>query len=697
MSRLFKAIVILSPLMTLLVSANEVDEHLWLEAVDSKKALAWVKQTNKETDESLASDPLYASLYQDALKALDSKDKLPSITQKGDWIYNYWKDTSHPRGIYRRTSLDSFNSDSPKWQTVLDIDELSKKENVKWVFKGMNCLEPDYEKCLVNLSPGGGDAYEMREFNIKTLKFLDDGYKLSAAKTNADWIDEDHLFIGTDFGKDSMTDSGYPRFQKIWKRGTPISAAKTVIEIDKKSVWARTNHYAGEKQDIDILAEGLSFWTNKYYQYIKGKSIALNLPETASIIDVIEGQLVVSLKQDWTFNNNKYKQGSVLLIEPALLRGSKGAITLLVEQSKNAIVENVTVTGKGIIVVTLEDVKSRVDFYQKTENIWRSSRIDLPKMGKISIEAINSNSGEFFARYEDFVTPPTLYSVDNKLNAKIALQQSATFDGTQFKVKQYFTHSKDETRIPYFVVMNKNTKFDGKNPTHIFSYGGFRASLTPSYSGSYEDLNGAYGKMWLERGGVFVLANIRGGGEYGPAWHAEALLENRNKAFEDFEAIAEDLVKNKITSAKHLGIEGRSNGGLLVGATMTRRPELYGAVICGVPLLDMKRYHTLLAGASWMAEFGNPDTDDWKFIKDYSPYQNVKSDKKYPPVFFFTSTRDDRVHPGHARKMAARMKAQGHKVEYFENLEGGHHGSSTSEQLAKRIALGFTHLWRELK
>lgn len=300
-------------------------------------------------------------------------------------------------------------------------------------------------------------------------------------------------------------------------------------------------------------------------------------------------------------------------------------------------------------------------------------------------------------RYEDFLTPPTLYSIDKSLKVTKVLQQSATFDASQMQVSQHFALSEDGTRIPYFEIRRADLELNGQNPTHIFSYGGFRNTLKPSYSGSYEDLNGAYGKMWLERGGVYVVANIRGGGEYGPAWHAAALRENRVKAFEDFEAVAEDLVLRKVTSSGHLGMEGRSNGGLLVGAVMTRRPELFSAVVCGVPLLDMKRYHTLLAGASWMGEYGNPDTEDWGFIKDYSPYQNLTSGVEYPAVFFFTSTRDDRVHPGHARKMAARMLAMNQTVEYYENIEGGHKGSATTEQLARRIALSFAHLWRQLK
>jgi len=697
MKRSLLAGLFMLPAITALASSNIKDSNLWLEEVDGKKALAWVKQANKATDKSLVSDPLYQSLYQNALSALNQQDKLPGITQRGDWIYNFWKDTKHPRGIYRRATLASFSSDSPKWETVIDIDKMSKQDDIKWVFKGMDCLQPAYEKCLVSLSPGGSDAHELREFNSRTLNFVGVGFNLPTAKMNVSWIDEDHVFVGTDFGPDSMTDSGYPRIQKVWQRGTPLSEAKTVIQANKKSVAAYATRMATETGNIDLVVESLTFWTNRYSQLIDDKTVALSLPESAVINSAIDNQLVVTLQKDWEFKSEHYKQGSVLIIDPAVLRGKEGKVTILIKPDRKAIVEDITVTKKGILAVILEDVKSRVYFYENTDGKWASRQIDLPKTGTIEIEATNDTTGEFFARYEGFLTPPTLYSVDTKLNAKVVMQQPATFDSSNFKVEQYFTKSKDGTSVPYFVIMNKNIKLDGKNPTHMFSYGGFRATMRPSYSGSYEALNGAYGKMWLERGGVYVVSNIRGGGAYGPAWHSAALKENRNKAFEDFEAVAEDLAKRKITSAKHLGIEGRSNGGLLVGATMTRRPDLFGAVICGVPLLDMKRYHKLLAGASWMAEYGDPDTSDWEFIKQYSPYQNVEADQKYPPTFFFTSTRDDRVHPGHARKMAAKLISMGQEVEYYENMEGGHAGSSTSEQLAKRIALSFTHLWRHLK
>ena len=676
------------------------DSNLWLEEIQGEKALEWVQKTNSATDETLGADPLYKEIYEDALSALNSKDKLPEISQKGDWIYYLKKSEDNPRGIYQRTSLADFKSGQPKWQKVLDIDALSKTDNVKWVFRSMNCLEPANEKCLVSLAPGGSDAVVLKEFDAKTLSFVKDGFQLPEAKMQVSWIDADHLFVGTDFGEGSMTDSGYPRITKIWQRGTSIDKADTIFETDKSSVWLGGTRYRGEEEHVDMVYEALTFWTANYHQLVDGKPIQLTLPETARIEGLFKGKLVVSLKEDWTFAAESFKQGAVILVAPGDLHGkptAKGVAELLVQSKPDAIVESVAVMKDSILLTVLEDVKSKIYRYQPTDKGWDSQLVALPESGNIGVQTTNDDTGEFIVRFEGFITPPSLYSVDQGNAVKLVQQQSATFDSSNLKVEQYFTESKDGTRVPYFVVMNKDTKLDGSNPTHIFSYGGFRVSLTPSYSGSYEALNGIYGKAWLERGGVFVLANIRGGAEYGPAWHAAALLENRNKSYEDFEAVAEDLIKRKITSAKHLGIEGRSNGGLLVGATMVRRPDLYGAIICGVPLLDMKRYHKLLAGASWMAEYGNPDTDDWSFIKTYSPYQNLKKDVKYPPIFFFTSTLDDRVHPGHARKMAARMLEYGNQVDYYENTEGGHKGSSTSEQTAKRVALAFTHLWRHLK
>ena len=678
------------------IAKETQDPYLWLEDIDAKKSMDWVRAANAETDKHLGDDVLYKEIYADALTALNTKDKLPEINVIGDLVYTLKKDADHPRGVYKRTSLSDFKSSNDKWETVLDIDAMSEKDNIKWVFHGMDCLKPKNQKCLVYLSPGGGDAHEMREFDSTTLKFVSDGFALPAAKMQVSWMDKDHLFVATDFGEGSLTESGYSRQIKIWHRGTKLDQAKQIFEVSKQSVYVGVTRYKNNSQNIDLLVEAPSYWTRSYHQLIDGKTVPLKLPETAIIVDMIAGKYLVSLKRDWTVNDQVYAQGSALLIQPSTLIDGEGPMVVLVESEPSAIVENVMVAKDSIIVTVLEDVKSKVYRYRRAKGGWQSDLIELPNSGQITIAAISDSTGDFFARYEGFITPPTLYAVAKSQTPMLVRQQSATFDASNLKVNQFFAESLDGTRVPYFVVMNKDTKLDGTNPTHIFAYGGFRVSVTPAYSGSYEDLNGAYGKAWLERGGVYVIANIRGGAEYGPAWHAAALLENRHKAFEDFEAVAEDLFKRKITSAKHLGIEGRSNGGLLVGATMVRRPELYGAIICGVPLLDMKRYSKLLAGASWMAEYGDPDTDDWSFIKQYSPYQNLKKGQAYPPIFFFTSTKDDRVHPGHARKMAAKMKAQGHQVDYYENIEGGHKGSATAEQTAKRVALSFAHLWKHL-
>ncbi|UTA49206.1 prolyl oligopeptidase family serine peptidase [Simiduia sp. 21SJ11W-1] len=677
------------------------DDYQWLEDVEGSAALAWVEAANSETDARLASSALYETLYNQALEVLSNPERLPDITQKGDYLYNLWQDTENPRGLYRRTPAADFASGNFTWETVLDLDELSKTERVQWVLKGMNCLAPEYQRCLVSLSEGGGDTIEVREFNAQTLNFIAGGFTLPPAKSNVDWIDENHVFVGTDFGADSLTDSGYPREVRIWRRGTPLANAELVHTAQKSSVSASGNLYKDGNHQVKLIREATSFWESRHYLLTDGKLAELKIPATAIVKDLVKNELLFSLKADWQFNGRTFKQGAVLLARPQILitpeKSAAHDIVELIEPSADFVVEEIYATPRGILAVGLADVTSQARLYQKRAGNWQWAAIELPTAGAISIETINHKNGDFFARYESFLTPPRLYHVTSSAPPKLALSQPATFDASGFMVEQFKVASSDGTLIPYFVVRPKSLTFDGSAPTHIFSYGGFRVSLTPSYSGSYEDLNGAYGKLWLERGGVFVLANIRGGGEYGPAWHSAVLKENRTKAYEDFEAIAEDLIVRNITSAKHIGIEGRSNGGLLVGATMVRRPDLYGAVICGVPLLDMQRYHQLLAGASWMAEYGNPDIEqEWGWIKQYSPFQNVKADAHYPPVLFYTSTKDDRVHPGHARKMAARMKAMGHAVEYYENREGGHGGSSTKDQLAKRVALGYTHLWTEL-
>lgn len=683
----------------LLVAQDTADPWLFLEEIDGVNALAWVNGQNLRTADALKSKLEFASLYKQALEVLNSESRIPSVSQRGKWLYNLWNDANHPRGLYRRTTLDEFRKANPNWETVIDIDALSKTEGKPWVFQGIQCLPDQYSKCLVSLSPGGTDASEVREFDMDRLSFVTDGFFLPTAKTDVSWVDVDNLFVSTNFGPGSLTDSGFGRIVKIWKRGTPIGDAKTIYEADQKSVGASANRIRTEKGDIDLVTDSLSTWKSTNYLLLEGKLHKLNLPETAVIEGGYFGQLVVSLKEDWTVNGQKYIEGSVILVSPEMLRGGKSKVDLVLAPTSRELVEQVVPTKQGILIATLDNIRGRLYRYVRKGGEWKHHTIPFPENGAIRVTNVDDASGNSFVQYESFTTPPTLYFVPSRdLKPEKVKAQAATFDGSQFEVNQFWTSSEDGTKVPYFVVMKKNTPMNGKNPTEIFSYGGFRNSLTPSYSGSYEELSGAYGKLWLERGGIFVLANIRGGGEFGPAWHQAALRENRVKAYEDFEAIARDLFARKITSPEHLGIEGRSNGGLLVMALMTRHPELYGAIICGSPLVDMHRYHKLLAGASWMAEYGDPDNpQDWAFLKTYSPYQNVKEGQKYPPVFFYASTRDDRVHPGHARKMVARLIQMGYtEVFYYENTEGGHHASSTNEQLAYRLALAYTLLWENL-
>lgn len=672
------------------------DPYLWLENVGSDASLDWVETQNRRTFDVLESDPRFDGLYEDALAALNAASRVPAIVERGGYLYNFWQDSAHPRGIYRRTTLASFRAAKPDWETVLDIDALSNSEGQSWVFKGVTCLDDDPGRCLVYLSPGGGDASETREFDMARLQFVDNGFRLPAAKARRDWIDADHLFVATDFGEGSMTSSGYPRILKRWQRGTPLSSATTLFTASPDVVSVSGTHLAMDEGSINLVIESVTFWRSNYYLLDADDNVSrLAVPETASLEGGYRGQLVFSLHEDWRRGDATLLAGSVVVGTPQAFADG-GALEVLVVPQGNEVVEAVRTSSHGILVTKLIDVQSRVDLYQEMDSAWTLRALPLPAQGDINVRDVVKDSGDVYATFESFLTPPGLYRIRiSDMQVERLKSQAATFDASPYVVKQWWTTSADGTRVPYFVVGPEEP--GGPRPVHIFSYGGFRNALTPSYSGSYESLSGAYGNLWLARGGVFVLANIRGGGEFGPAWHTAALRENKVRSYEDFEAIAEDLVARGVTTHDRIGIEGRSNGGLLVTATMTRRPELYGAIICGVPLADMKRYHRLLAGASWMAEYGDPDVpSDWAFMRDWSPYQNLAPDADYPAVFFFTSTRDDRVHPGHARKMMARMRAQGHEAWYYENTEGGHGGSATNEQLARRIALGYTHLWREL-
>jgi len=553
-------------------------------------------------------------------------------------------------------------------------------------------LYPKYDKFLVRLSKGGGDAVVVREFDAVSKAFLADGFSLPESKSNVSYLNENTVIVGTNFGEGSMTSSGYPRIVKLWRRGTPLNQARTIFQGDATDV--SDSGYAmrdGDKTYL-MVSKGSTFYTRNSYVMADDRLTEIQIPEDANIEGILNNQLIVNLKSDWKINGKTYKQGSIVSANFTSLIKGKKEIQLLYEPDAFSSVSTVATTKNHLLLNILNNVKSELYTYVFTNNEWVKTKVKAPELGTIGLSDTDEFSDDYFFTFQNFLTPNSLFAANSGTNTiKKVKSLPAYFDASKYKVEQFKAKSKDGEMIPYFVVSAKNTTLNGKNPTLLYAYGGFESSEEPFYSG-------VIGQAWLEKGGVYVLANIRGGGEFGPKWHQAGLKEKRQNIYNDFHAIAENLIAKKITSSKNLGIQGGSNGGLLMGVAFTQRPDLYNAVVCQVPLLDMQRYNKLLAGASWMGEYGNPDIPaEWEFIKKYSPYQNLKKDAKYPEVFFMTSTRDDRVHPGHARKMAAKMIDMGYKIYYYENTEGGHGGSSTNEQRAKSNALYYSYLWMKLK
>ena len=689
------SLCVLGAVSTTAVCAEE-DNYLWLEDVEGAKPMEWVKQQNAVSAKEIKAFENFDDLVSNSLAILNDKERIPYASRIGEHLYNFWKDENHVRGIYRRTTMEEYKKASPKWETVLDIDKLGKDEGVNWVYKGFNCRYPENDRCFVSLSRGGADATEVREFDLNTLAFVDSkqqAFFLEEAKSSLSWIDKNNVFVGTDFDGNSMTDSGYPKIVKQWQRGTPLSSAKTVFTGEQSSVAVSGYVLFDGDKSLALVSEALTFYTAEHYVYREGKLTLLPLPKDAELKGFFNGQLYIELKSDLKTGSERFKQGSIVYAPVETLIEQKPQFKVLVEPSETASISQVKFTKSAIFVTWLDNVKGKlVRYTQAKDGQWKSMQAPFDANGTISVFDVERDSDKFFVNYTSFLEPSSLYSFNAvTMKAEKIKGMKQQFDAAKFETQQYFATSKDGTQVPYFVVMAKDLKRNGKNPTLLYGYGGFEVSLRPSYSATI-------GKNWLEQGGVYVLANIRGGGEYGPAWHQAALKQNRHKAYEDFEAIAEDLIAKKITSSAHLGIQGGSNGGLLMGAAFTRKPELYGAVVCQVPLLDMKRYNKLLAGASWMGEYGDPDIPaEWDYIKTFSPYHNLKADTVYPKVFFTTSTRDDRVHPAHARKMVAKMEGMGIDVLYYENIEGGHAGAADNNQAAELKSMVYAYLMQQLR
>ncbi len=674
-------------------SPSTGDAYQWLEDVTGEQAMNWVKQQNAISQEKLTQSPAFTQMKDRLLAVMNSNARIPYVGKMGDYYYNFWRDAANPRGVWRRTTLDEYRKAEPKWEVILDLDVLGKSENENWVWKGSDCLYPEYKLCLISLSRGGADATVVREFNLAEKQFVKNGFQLPESKGAASWYDENALIIGRDFGAGSLTDSGYPRISKLWKRGSDLAKAEVIYEGKQADVWVYGGRDHTKGFEREYVQRGTSFYTNETFYRHNGKLVKIDKQDDASVSAYREWMLF-TLKSDWTVGGKTWPSGAVLITRFDDFMAGKRDFEMLFTPGARKSLAGLSFTKNFILLNELENVRNRVYVLSHKNGKWmREAMQGLPEFGTVSVSAVDDEeSDDYWLNISDYTTPSQyLIGSIGKGKATLLKQLPSFFNAEGLQVAQHEATSKDGTKVPYFMVSRKDMKLDGKNPTLLYGYGGFQVSLTPGY-------NASAGIAWLEKGGVYVVANIRGGGEFGPAWHQAALKANRNKAYEDFIAVGEDLVKRKITSSKHLGIQGGSNGGLLMGNMLTMRPDLWGAVVCQVPLLDMQRYNKLLAGASWMAEYGNPDVpSDWSFLKQYSPYHNLKTDVTYPAVLFTTSTRDDRVHPGHARKMAAKMLGEHNgEVLYYENIEGGHGGAANNEQSAFMTSLAYAFLWQQL-
>ncbi|MPV50528.1 prolyl oligopeptidase family serine peptidase [Pseudactinotalea sp. HY160] len=668
------------------------DPFAWLEDVDSDEALAWVRERNGERAAELAAGAGFAALQERILGILDSRDKIPSVSKIGEHYYNFWRDEDHERGLWRRTSPESYASEDPDWEVVLDLDELGRVEGENWVWHGASVLRGagEYRLALVSLSRGGSDADVTREFDLVAKDWVEGGFHRPESKGGMGWIDADTAFVYTDTGPGSMTASGYPRLARRWTRGTDLAAAPIVYEGTPEDMYVAALHDSTPGFERDLVVRTIDFYSSEAFLLAGGRLTKIDVPDSAEI-DLHREWLTVELREEWAPGGEAgapvHAAGSLLAIPlEDFLAGARDFRVIFAPTPATALV-GAAWTRSHLVVNVLEDVKTRLHVWTPTGGAFvRGEFPGVPDVGTVGVRPVDEKfSDDVWVVTTDFLTPTTLQLATVGGAPSPLKSQPRFFDASDLVTTQRFTRSADGTRVPYFLIHRREMPLDGSTPTLLYGYGGFEISLTPSYSG-------VLGAAWLERGGAYALANIRGGGEYGPTWHQGALRENRHRAYEDFAAVARDLVASGLTSREHLGIQGGSNGGLLTGNMLTGYPELFGAVVIQVPLLDLKRYSHLLAGASWIAEYGDPDTDDWEFMESFSPYHQIDPERAYPPVLLTTSTRDDRVHPAHARKFAAALAAAGQDVTYFENVEGGHGGAATNAQAAHMAALAYEFL-----
>ncbi|MFN3464658.1 MAG: prolyl oligopeptidase family serine peptidase [Terricaulis sp.] len=669
--------------------AAAADPYLWLEEVEGERALAWVHQQNNRSLPVLENDPRYAGLLDAALEVAQSRDRLPLGQIRGGYVYNFWQDPDHVRGILRRAPLAGYAANDPRWETVLDIDALARAENANWVYQGADC-DPSGVRCMISLSNGGLDASTDREFDLQTRQFVDGGFVVPEAKSNIGWLDRDTLLVATNWGEGSLTESGYPFILKAWRRGTPLASATEIMRGERSDVSLSVATFDDESGDhIAIAVEAETFFETVYSLITPQGPQRLTLPRKSTIHEFFADRLMVTLEEAWTVGGQTYPSGALLAIPLTSATRPAPTIEVIFTPNDRQSIEDVEATRDGLLVAGFDNVRGRLQRFTLRSGSWRGEQIALPPTGVVTLPGMSTSESRAFAVFEDFLTPPTLYAL-NGAQARSVRSLPAQFDASPYVTEQFEATSADGTRVPYFVVRRRDMQMNGQNPTLLYAYGGFQLSQVPSY-------NAYIGRLWLDQGGTYVLANIRGGGEFGPNWHAAGLLTNRQRIYDDFYAVERDLVTRNITSPRRLGISGRSNGGLLMGVMLNQHPEMVNAAIIGSPLLDMLRYDQLLAGASWVGEYGSPNIPEQRaFLEQITPYQNLRAREDFPTVFIYTSTKDDRVHPGHARKYGARLNELGIPYLYYENTDGGHQANANLREAARRRTLEYMYLTQRL-
>ena len=669
------------------------DPFIWLEEARSDEALAWVEAENEKTRAQLYTDPRFEGLKAEALAIYDSSDRIPGVSFQPDGLHNFWQDADNPKGLLRRTTMESYRTDDPEWETILDVDALAAAEGREWVYRGMSCLQPERTKCLVYLSDGGKDATEAREFDLATKSFVEDGFFIPEGLNNIDWIDEDTLLVGREWVPGEVTESLYAYVVKTLKRGESFDAATEIFRGEKSDVWAGVSNLRDDDGVIraQVAFRGTDFWNQVQFLKTDDGWTLLEMPGKVRVGGIIGDQITFSLREDWQRGDTLYKSGSSLSANLEEWKADPNGVALseiFVPGERQTLLSSGS-TPEALYVSVLDNVRSQVWRYTVNGGVWSRERVSLPDNATISISAASSEADEVIFSVSDFLTPVRrFYKAAGSDDLAVIKSAPERFDAAGMEVVQHYATSADGTEIPYFLI--KPAGMDGPTPTIMYGYGGFQSPQLPSYLD-------ATGKLWLEKGGAYVVTNLRGGGEFGPDWHQTAMGPNKQRTWDDFIAVGEDLIARGYTDPDKLGVSGGSQGGLLVGTAFTQRPDLFDAAVVNVPLFDMLRYHLIGRGASWVGEYGDPRiAEERGWIEPYSPYQKLEPGKEFPKVLYVTSTADDRTHPAHGRKAAARMAANGQPYLYFEDTTGGHSGGVENDQRAARKAMEIVYLMQQL-